>query len=279
MSEETTALQSDEIEAETVDTEAQAEVTEEAFEEDAEEQSATPEDEPQEKPKRRSRAEERINALTREKYEAQKQVEAYQQQLAQIQQHIQSQQQMPDMPDIPKLSDFDYDENRYQQAIAQWNNQQRQQWEAQQRTQYEQQQMAMAQQREMALIQQKAAEGAAKYPDFQQKVFDPNLPPLREVNSAAFQAVLESDAAADVAYYLASNPGEVYAFASLNPVQAIRKVAQIEAQLAAKPMTKTVPPRPPTRVSGNSEAVKDPNKMTTEEWIEWRNRQIQSKLR
>lgn len=246
----------------------------EAQEAETEEESATPED--AQKPKKRSRAEERINALTREKYDAQKRAEAYERQLAEMQQYIQRQQQ-PQTGDMPRLADYDYDEGRYQQALTQWSAKQRQSWEQEQAQRYQQQ---VAQQREMqrqATLQQKVSEGMSKYPDFMQKVFDPQLPKLADVNPAAFEAVIESDAAADVAYYLASNPQEVYQFASMSPVQAIRKVAQIEGRLAQRPTSKTVPPRPPTRVSGNSEAVQDPNKMSTAEWMEWRNKQIQSK--
>jgi hypothetical protein len=65
----------------------------------------------------------------------------------------------------------------------------------------------------------------------------------------------------------------------MNPVQAIRKVAQIEARLQAKPTQRTVPPKPPTRVAGKSEAVNDPSKMSTEDFIAWRNKQIQSNSR
>ena len=89
---------------------------------------------------------------------------------------------------------------------------------------------------------------------------------------------MESDVAEDVAYYLANNLQEVYQFASMNPIQAIRKVAQIENKFQPK-QSRSIPPKPPTRVSGNSEAVKDPSKMSTEEFIAWRNQSIQSRQR
>jgi len=256
----------------------EAEATEEVVSEEIsdQEEPATPDD--VEKPKRRSRAEERINALTKEKYDAQRQAEEYQRQLAEYQRQLQ-QQQAPQPEDMPKLSDFDYDEGRYQQAVQAWAGQKQQSFYENLQRQQQDLQTQAEQQRQAQVLQQKVSAGVQKYPDFQAKVFDPNLPPLRDVNPAAFQAVIESDVAEDVAYYLASNPQEVYSFASLTPIQAVRKVAQIEGRLGQKPTSRSVPPKPPTRVSGNSEAVKDPTKMSTDEFMAWRNKQVQSNSR
>jgi len=256
----------------------EAEATEEVVSEEIsdQEEPATPDD--VEKPKRRSRAEERINALTKEKYDAQRQAEEYQRQLAEYQRQLQ-QQQAPQPEDMPKLSDFDYDEGRYQQAVQAWAGQKQQSFYENLQRQQQDLQTQAEQQRQAQVLQQKVSAGVQKYPDFQAKVFDPNLPPLRDVNPAAFQAVIESDVAEDVAYYLASNPQEVYSFASLTPIQAVRKVAQIEGRLSQKPTSRSVPPKPPTRVSGNSEAVKDPTKMSTDEFMAWRNKQVQSNSR
>jgi hypothetical protein len=255
--------------------EAEVETSDEVEEAAASESSEEPE-----KPKRRSRAEERINALTREKYEAQKQAEALQSQLMQIQQAISQQQAQQNLgQQMPKLSDFNYDEEAYQQAVAHWSQSQVQNYQqsiAQQQQQYQQMQKMQAEQMK---LQQAVARGQEKYPDFMNKVFDPNLPPLREINPAAFEAVMDSDASVDVAYYLANNPQEVYAFASMNPVQAVKHVARLEAQFTEKPKAKAPLSKPPSKVSGNSEAVKDPNKMTTSEWMAWRESQLRSKQR
>jgi hypothetical protein len=258
-----------------VNAEQHAEEAEAASEESA--TSETDASDEQEKPKRRSRAEERINALTREKYEAQKQAETLHRQMQEMQQYLQQQQQpQPTVDDsFPTLDQYGYDENQYRQAVLQWNQQQterqRQQQEQQARA-YQEQQRHIAEQQ---TLQQALLKGQQKYPDFLAKVNDPSLPPLREMNQAAFQAIMESDTGVDVAYYLANNPQEVYEFASLNPVQAIRKVAQIEAKLAAKPVASKQPPAPPSKAKGSAEAVKDSSKMSTAEWMAWRNSNIQ----
>ena len=245
-----------------------AEAVDEA--EEIQEESAAPE-EAEESPKpKRSRAADRINALTREKYEAQKQAEAYQAQVAELQRYVQQANQPDLTADMPKIADYDYDENRYQQAVAQWQSEKMQSLEMQRQQQDRQRVMQAEEQRQQAILGEKVAEGMAKYPDFQQKVFDPSLPPLRQINPSAYQAVLESDKAADVAYYLASNPQEVYQFASMNPVQAIRAVALLESRIGKKLAAHKAPQAPPSRVQGNSESMKNPSDMTTEEFMRWR---------
>lgn len=260
-----------EVEAPEVETEVAAEQNAEAVDETVEE-TATSED-ADEKPKRKSRAEERINALTREKYEAQRQLEQYQRQVAEYQQYLAQQQAQRPMDDMPKLADFNYDEAAYTQAVAQWNQSQIQRYQQNLQQTWQQQQAQQAQMAEAQKLQHAMQVGQQKYPDFIAKVTDPSLPPLREINPHAFQAVMDSDQGVDVAYYFAQNPQEVYALANMSPVQAVKRVAQIEAQLNNKPVSHKSPPKPPSRVSGNSEAVKDPSKMSTEEWMAWRNAQ------
>jgi DNA repair exonuclease SbcCD ATPase subunit len=252
----------------------QAEITDE-------EEAATSEDsDAEEKPKRRSRAEERINALTKDKYEAQKQAQQYQEQLAQIQQYLQQQAAQQSIGEnMPTLADVNYDETAYQQAVQQWSQNQVQNYQENLYRQQMQQVEAQQRQAEAMKFQTAIAEGQAKYPDFTQKVMDPNLPSLREINSSAFEAVMDSDNAVDIAYYLASNPQEVYAFASMSPVQAIKQVTRIEAQFAAKPQSRAPLSKPPGKVTGNSEAVKDPETMSTAEWLAWRNNQLANRNR
>ena len=253
------------------------EAANEAPEDQEQEVSATSEEndaEPEgEKPKKRSTAQDRINALTREKYEAQRQLEAAQRQAAEMQAYLQQQQSTQAPQDnMPTLEQYNYDEAAYTNAVRQWHAAQLNGYQQQvaQQQKMARQQYEAAQQSQF--IQQKAAEGRAKYPDFVQKVFDPNLPGLADISPAAHAATMQSEASVDVLYYLANNPQEVFAFHGMNPVQAIRRVAQIEANLAKKPMNAAPPPKPPSKVSGNSGAVKDPSKMSMAEFMAWRNK-------
>lgn len=253
-------------------TEQQAEAVDETVEESV--TSEETEAEGEEKPRKQT-ARGRIDQLTREKYEekiAREQAEA---RLRAMEQEMANSQTHPDIP-MPRLADFDYDETRYGEAIREWHGKQ---LSAYQENLTKQQQQAMQQQavlREQQELQAKIAEGSQKYHDFADKVNNPNLPPLRNVNPAAYQAMMESDSTVDIAYYLSNNPAEVYQFASMTPVQAIKEVARIEAKLAKKPMQAGQrPPAPPTTLKGNSEAAPNPQKMTTSEWMAWRTRQLQ----
>ena len=94
---------------------------------------------------------------------------------------------------------------------------------------------------------------------------------------AAYDAVLESDNMGAVAMHLAKNPEKVYSFASMTPVQAIREVAKLEVMLAqGRPQNPNnrPPPPPATDIRGTSDVSVNPSKMTTEQYIKWRNEQI-----
>lgn len=258
--------------------------TVEAVETEAEDQhdeeSATSEDVDQgdEKPKRKSRAQDRINELTREKYERDRQIAEMQRQLQEAQQR-QSQEPQQPVDDMPRLADFGYDEDQYRQAVHQWNQQKIQAYQDQQQQTAQQQRQMAEQQRQQQLLQEKIHRASEKYPDFIQKVNDPSLPPLQEVSPTAFQAILESDAGADVAYYLANNPQEIYRLASLSPLQTVREITLLEGRLQTTPPKQVrTPPKPPSTVSeGTSEAVTDPSKMDIDTWMKWRNSQLQQR--
>lgn len=237
------------------------------------EETATSEEGEQEpaKPKR-SRRDARIDRLSREKYEAEQQAQAYRQQLEQLaraQQEAQLQQSVG--KDMPSLSDYNYDEAAFGQAMQAWTQQQFATYQQSLKQQAEQQQAQQAAWQEQQRVSQAMAEGAKKYPDFMAKVMDPNLPPLRQINPAAYEAVVQSDVSIDVAYYLANNPQDVYAFQGMTPVQVGKRMAELEAMVRPAKPSKPPPPRPPSTVSGASEATPDPSKMSTQEWMAWRN--------
>lgn len=276
MSEENEVVESEvsapaETDFETADPSEDVEAAENTESEDSGDEESAPQEE---KPKKPSRAERRINELTREKYEAQRRQEALEAELAQ---YRQQQYRPPQMTEkMPTLADVGYDEEKYAQAIQQWHQGQLQSYQEQQYAQYEayqQQQEAMHRQQTM---QEKVYKAAEKYPDFMAKVNDPSLPSLAQVNQVAFETMLESDRFEDVAYYLANNPQEIYRFHSMSPIQAVRAITAIESKFASKPKETRIPPKPPSRVSGNSEATVNPDDLPVDEWIKWRNKQVHS---
>lgn len=256
--------------AEVVETTPKVESAESA---EAQGESATPdvqETEQSDDEPKRSRAEDRIRSLARERYELQQQAEAQQRELEQLRQQMQA----PQPAAFPKLSDYNYDEAAYSQAVEAYTQQQLSSYQERQQQEVRQQQEMRRQAERWQRTQATISEGQAKYPDFVAKVTDPTLPSLEQINPAASEAVFASDMAADVAYYLANNPETVYALGQMSPVQAIRKVVEIEGRMKRSAAAKKPPPPPPSTVGGAAEVRQDPQKMSTEEWMAWRRSQM-----
>jgi arylsulfatase A-like enzyme len=215
----------------------------------------------------------RINELTREKYEARRQAEALQEQLNQFQaQQAQTQQFSTDPP---TLEECGYDEVQHKNAVRQWADSQFENYQNTLTQQAQQQQAMLEQQQAQVALQRKVAEAEEKYPGFTARVNSPELPPLQVINQAAYEAVVNSDNFADVANYLASNPAEVYAFQNLTPVQAVREITKLEIKLSSKPSPSTEQVPTPSEVGGTAESVKDRSKMSTADWMKWRNDSLQ----
>jgi hypothetical protein len=86
---------------------------------------------------------------------------------------------------------------------------------------------------------EKADKAAERYPDFQVVVSNPNLP----INDAMAEFISESDAGADLAYYLGKNPMKAAAIAQMSPVKAARELGKLESELASRP--KATPSKAP----------------------------------
>lgn len=246
----------------------------------SEETETSGEEGTEDKPKKKGGFQRKIDALEREKFERDRQIAELQSRLETI-----TRQQPAEQPvdDMPRLADFGYDEDQYRAALHNWHQNKVTGLQDQQRQQQEQQKAYAEAIRQQQVLQEKMQKGVEKYPDFIQKVNDGNLPPFDRVNPLAFRMILESDVGEDMAYYLANRPQEYYRLGQManNQVQTVREMTLLEAKLkAAPPKQVKIPPKPPSTVaSGSSEAIKDPEKMTTEEWLAWRNGQLQAKTR
>lgn len=120
------------------------------------------------------------------------------------------------------------------------------------------------------------AQATAEMPDFEDVVASsdvPMTPPMRE-------AIMESDIGPRMAYYLAQNPDEALKIAEMSPIRAISALGRLEERLSANsPQTKTVSsaPSPIKPVGSRATVSKDPDKMSTEEWLEWRQAQLKKR--
>jgi hypothetical protein len=127
----------------------------------------------------------------------------------------------------------------------------------------------------------KEEEVRAKYTDFEQVAYNPNLP----ITTVMAQSIQASDNGPEVAYHLGANPREAERISRLSPILQAKEIGKIEAQLAANPPVKKTsnapsPISPVTaRTTGSpSYDTTDPRSiktMSTSEWIEAeRTRQI-----
>ena len=237
---------------------------------------ATPESDADDQRKAKGGFQRRIDELTREKYEARQEAEQLRQAAEAARQQL-MQQQAASSEAPPTFESAGYDEAEYQRQIVDWNQRQ-QNKQHEYAAQLAQQEQARAEQyQEQVRMQKKFAEATKVYPDFMLKVNDPSVPPLTQLNPAAASAIIESDHFADVSYYLSSNLDEMYALAELTPIQAIKKVAQLEQKFSAKPKSTSRLPSPPGKIEGGPSGTGgDPERMTTSEWMEWRRKQLYS---
>ena len=83
--------------------------------------------------------------------------------------------------------------------------------------------------------------------------------------------VLESDQAADLAYFLGKNPSVARQLSQMPPQQAAWQLGRIEASITVpKARTETNAPPPISSIKGAGTAAKDPDKMTPQEWRAYR---------
>lgn len=255
----------EEVEQATVEIQEESAPSEEAK---AEEQAQS---EPEDKAEKEGGVQKRINELTKQRYEearraqeAEERAKAYEQRLAEVEQkNAQGQWQAQQ----PKIEDYDYDHDRWTQAYQSWHSQGVQ---IAQQAQQESQRQLHAQQEQLkkqSEVSRKVAEAQTKYPDFIEKLNSPDVPSLAQMNQTAYEAMVDSDSMGEIAYYLASNPAEVYRFQDMTPIRAVKEIAMLESRLNAAPAKITAAPAPPSKVAGQTTVTKDPDKLTTAEWM------------
>jgi hypothetical protein len=94
---------------------------------------------------------------------------------------------------------------------------------------------------------EKAEKASERYPDFQSVVSNPAL----RINDEMAEFISESDAGADLAYFLGKNPTKAAEIAGLSPMKAARELTRIESELPARPSVKTSSAPAPISPIGN----------------------------
>lgn len=231
------------------------------------------EPEGQEPPRGRKSAQQRINEITRAKYEAERNA-AYWRGIAegsrpQTQQAPESTTREP--PAKPNLTDFtDYE--TFIEALTDWKTDQKVTEAA-----YNQR-AASFQERQQAEAMELARGWASK-----QESARKSIPDYDEVLGGAetvvapyvTDAILTSDRGPEVAYHLAKNPALADKLNKLGPIAAAREIGRIEAALEkSSPGTPRSAPPPPAKTTRSSATIPgDPAKMSHEEYRTMRAKQ------
>jgi hypothetical protein len=105
---------------------------------------------------------------------------------------------------------------------------------------------------------EKAEKASERYPDFHTVVGNPAL----RINDEMAEFISESDAGADVAYFLGKNPSKAAEIASMSPMKAARELVRIESELVARPkaaLSKAPEPISPVGVRGKASSSSLPS--------------------
>ncbi len=193
-------------------------------------------------PKRKHWAHERIDELTRQRREAERQAEYWR---AMAQQKA-------------NIDDLDYDDQIAARVTA------RQREEMAQSAEYAVRSVAQQ------VFEAREAGVRERYADYDIVAKNPSLPITNEMA----EVILESDAGPELAYHLGKNPAEAARIARLNPRLQAAELGKLEVRLTAPKPAAKQPPQPIQPVNGIAAGgARDPDKMSMSEYIAWRNGQ------
>ncbi len=289
---------------------AEAEPAEEAEEEQESEAESEDEGEeaeaPQRRPRRRSRSRRDRRAQEREISALRGQVETLTKLVGDLQKPAAEtgddegagEAQEAEEAPAPKLEDYDYDTDKWTEAMTEWTKEQisagqRKAEETQAKTRAQEQRQQQAE--KFGELQDVARE---RYEDYDDVVYgkDASGQPLVPISPQTADLIVASDNGAEVAYYLATHTDEAHALYEMtDPMQVARQFGRIEAVVhaqperpaekappatpaAEKPPEKPTPspqqrreatqaPPPPSHVSGGRAGhAPDPAKMSMDEY-------------
>lgn len=172
----------------------------------------------------------------------------------------------------PELADFDFDTDKHETAVAKWA--------ARQAIREEQDKAAQADRK--AAEEKKQQKAAALFEELNdiedfQDLLEANKAMGAPQFAPAIEAVLEADdgIAKTVMEHLLRNPDKVEKMSKLSPIRQIVEIGKLEAQLTAKPLPKpSAAPDPVKPIQGKATPQKDPDSMSVDEWMAWRNKQL-----
>lgn len=190
-------------------------------------------------PKKKHWAHERIDQLTAQRREAERQVEYWK---AKAEQKV------------------DFDSLDYEEGIAERVRL------ASRKEQYETAQSTASQLAEEA-FSYRESEAREKYADYDAVTRNPNVP----ITPDMAEVIRDSDAGPDLAYHLGKNPQEAMRIAQMSPTRRAVEMGRLEARVTAPKAAPKQPPAPVSPVSAIAAGgSKDPGNMSMSEYIAWR---------
>lgn len=220
-------------------TEGQSEATNEGEASASEESGENSGENAPAQPKKKHWAHERIDQLTAQRREAERQVEYWK---AKAEQQV------------------DFDSLDYEEGIAERVRL------ASRKEQYETAQSTASQLADEA-FSYRESDAREKYADYDAVTRNPNVPITQDMA----EVIRDSDAGPDLAYHLGKNPQEALRIAQMSPTRRAVEMGRLEARITAP---KASPKQPPTPVSPVSAIAaggsKDPGNMSMSEYIAWR---------
>jgi hypothetical protein len=221
----------------------------------------------------RDKIQERIDKITREKYDALRESDYWRDRALRAQEPQAKPE--PVAPAVaPTLEAHGYDEAKYQAALIEFAKVQARE-EAKAILERERTEREAGSKR--AKFEEMQAEFIKSKPDYAEKVLrNPSLAITQDMASV----IMESELGPQVAYYLAENEDKARAIAQMPPIIQAREIGRIEARLEAakapppKPVVSKAPPPTPKLDATEPAIDKDPENMSDTEFAKWRRRQI-----
>jgi hypothetical protein len=233
---------------------------------------------------KRDKFQERIDTLTREKYDglsraerAEYRAQLAEQRLADAEARQAKTEQVAPANDFPTLESHGYDEGKYQAAVAKYfADIAEKRADARVDARLSEAEAKRAAQKTGESWAKKEAEFIKSKPDYVDKVQNASRLPISE---AMQDALMESDFGPQIALHLVENREQALAIAAMPVAQQMRELGRIEARMEAekarpKPAVSQAPPPVQKVDSADAQVEKEPSAMTDNEFAKWRKKQI-----
>lgn len=176
----------------------------------------------------------------------------------------------PEEKPAPKLADFKGDTDKWSEAYSKWNDDrvERKAEAIVQRTTAKQREESTQAELQSQWDAQ-CADFAKDHPDFFDAINNPTLP----ISKTMGEVLQSSEKGAELAYHLATNPGEAARIARMGTSQQAAALGRLEAKLekpAAPKKTTTKAPEPPTPVGGGGVSTVDIESMSAREYLDYK---------